>query len=100
MCRDVVGRGDCLSLAVAVIVMTFSEFSFSKGIFGYNADSELFFGIVFVMIYSIIKKTDCENCIEIFISCEKLFCEGIGHFVGIPHDFRRTVVFAWHCQVE
>lgn len=38
------------------------------------------------------KKTDCENCIEIFISCEKLFCEGIGHFVGIPHDFRRTVV--------
>lgn len=65
-----------------------------------EADSELFFGIVFVMIYSIIKKTDCENCIEIFISCEKLFCEGIGHFVGIPHDFRRTVVFAWHCQVE
>lgn len=50
------------------------------------------------MIYSIIKKTDCENCIEIFISCEKLFCEGIGHFVGIPHDFRRTVVFAWHSK--
>ena len=95
MCRNVVGRGDCLSLAVASIVMTFSEFSF-----GYNADSELFFGIVFVIIISIIKKTDCENCSEIFISCEKLFCEGIGHFVGIPHDFRRTVVFAWHCQVE
>lgn len=100
MCRDVVGRGDCLSLAVAVIVMTFSEFSFRRESSDTMRIPNLFFGIVFVMIYSIIKKTDCENCIEIFISCEKLFCEGIGHFVGIPHDFRRTVVFAWHCQVE
>ena len=30
------------------------------------------------MIYSIIKKTDCENCIEIFISCEKLSAKASG----------------------
>lgn len=77
MCRNVVGRGDCLSLAVAIIVMTFSEFSFRRESSDTMRIPNYFWHCLCNNLFNY-KKTDCENCIEILFPAKSCSAKASG----------------------